>query len=247
MTIKEAHVSDLMAELRAIPEASLVRLHTYYRVTRQALDEGQTTISSEEIAAASGNTAAQVRKDLSYVGQLGRPGIGYEVLPLAATLEEFLGLANDKEAVLVGAGRLGMALAAFSGFARYGLRIIALFDTDPAKAGWLVDDKPVFPLEKMADLVRRLHVQIGIITVPAEAAQQVANEMVAAGIIAIWNFAPCKLSLPDNILVYNEDLASRLATLAYYIRGRSLAARLQASKPANLAPQETADVSAATL
>jgi redox-sensing transcriptional repressor len=166
--------------------------------------------------------AAQIRKDLTYVREFGRPGVGYPVGQLLASLEEFLGLANDKEAILVGAGRLGQALASYPGFEAYGLRIVALFDSDPAKVGQEVAGRTIFPMDKLANLVGRLHIQMGVITVPAQAAQTVADAMVTAGITVIWNFAPARLSVPEGVWVENEDLASRLATLSYRIvrRGR---------------------------
>jgi len=130
---------------------------------------------------------------------------------------------NDKEAVLVGVGNLGRALASYTGFERYGLRIVALFDQDPAKVGMLVGEHQVLPASKLADLASRLHIQMGIITVPACAAQSVADLMVAGGIRVIWNFAPCRLSLPDSVLVKNEDLAAELATLSHHITHRAQA------------------------
>jgi redox-sensing transcriptional repressor len=164
-----------------------------------------------------GLPSAQIRKDLSCLREFGRPGVGYDVDEVAASLEEFLGLANDKEAIVVGAGRLGRALAAYPGFEAYGLRIVALFDKDPAKVGQEAAGRTIFPLSRLANVVRRLHIQMGIIAVPADAAQGVAEAMVEAGITVIWNFAPVHLVVPGGIWVENEDLASRLATLSYRI------------------------------
>lgn len=205
-----------------IPRPSLSRLPLYYRFLVRASEEGRSVVSSEEMGQALRLPAAQIRKDLSYLREFGRPGVGYPVGDLLASLEEFLGLANDKEAVLVGAGRLGQALASYPGFAAYGLRIVALFDCDPAKIGQEVAGRTVFPMTKLANLVERLHIQMGVITVPGQAAQEVADAMVAAGITAIWNFAPVRIHVPEGIWVENEDLASRLATLSYHIarRGR---------------------------
>lgn len=214
-----------MSSKPGIPRPSLGRLPLYHRFLAQASEAGRTVVSSYEMGRALGLPSAQIRKDLSYLREFGRPGVGYEVGLLLACLEEFLGLANDKEAVVVGAGRLGQALASYPGFADYGLRIVALFDNDPAKIGQEVAGQAVFPLEKMGNLVERLHIQMGIITVPAEAAQAVADAMVAAGITVIWNFAPARLSVPEGVWLEHEDLASRLATLSYRIarRGRSSA------------------------
>lgn len=160
---------------------------------------------------------AQVRRDLSYLEEAGLPGVGYDARSLAAHLEEFLGLVNDKEAILVGLGNLGQALALHPGFKRYGLQMIALFDNDAAKVGQVVGDREILPVEKLSNLSQRLHIQIGIITVPAESAQEVADAMVAGGIKVIWNFAPCRLTVPENVLVKNEDLAAELAMLSHHI------------------------------
>lgn len=210
-----------MSEKAGIPLPSLRRLPFYYRRLVEALDEGAPIVSSDELGAAAGVTGAQVRRDLSFIDEEGRPGIGYDTRTLATRLEKFLGLANDKEAVLVGVGNLGRALASYTGFARYGLHIVALFDQDPAKVGMQVGEQRVLPVTKLSDLVSRLHVQMGIITVPACAAQDVADLMVAGGIRVIWNFAPCRLALPDTVLVKNEDLAAELATLSHHITRRA--------------------------
>lgn len=213
-----------MTDIRpaGIPAPSLRRLPLYYRRLTQALDEGRTHISSKELGDAAGVPDAQVRKDLGYLAYEGRPGVGYDARLLAACLEEFLGLMNDKEAVLVGLGNLGHALVNYPGFERYGLRIVAIFDEDPAKVGRLPDGRQVFPVGKLADLVRRLQVRIGIITVPEAAAQAAADALIAGGVQVIWNFASCKLSVPAEVLVKNEDLAAELATLSHHITQRKL-------------------------
>lgn len=200
-----------------IPRPSLSRLPLYHRYLVEISEAGKTVVSSEEIGRGLGLPAAQIRKDLSHLREFGRPGVGYPVGEMLACLEEFLGLANDKEAIVVGAGRLGQALASYPGFAAYGLRIVALFDHDPTKVGQEVGGHTVFPMSKLANLVERLHIQMGVITVPARAAQAVADAMAAAGITVIWNFAPVRLNVPEGIWLENEDLASRLATLSYRI------------------------------
>lgn len=206
-----------------IPLPSLRRLPIYYRLLADAIAAGQTCISSEELGLGAGVPSAQVRKDLNYLAEYGRPGVGYDVHALAAYLEEFLGLVNDKEAVLVGVGNLGRALTSYPGFERYGLQIVAIFDRDESKLGQIVTGREVLPVHKLPDLARRLHVQMGIICVPADQAQGVADLMVMGGIDVIWNFAPCRLALPEQILVKNEDLAAELATLSHHITQRKLA------------------------
>lgn len=222
-----------MSDKPGIPRPSLARLPLYHRFLLQAADRGQAVVSSDEMGRALGLPAAQIRKDLSYLREFGRPGVGYEPGGLAASLEEFLGLADDKEAILVGAGRLGQALAAYPGFEAYGLRIVALFDSDPAKIGQEVAGRQVFPMARMGNLVSRLHIQMGIVTVPARAAQAVAEAMVEAGITIIWNFAPVRLHVPEGIWLENEDLASRLATLSYHIVRRSRRAAPQGEQVAS--------------
>jgi redox-sensing transcriptional repressor len=200
-----------------IPLPSLHRLPLYYRQLRKLIGEGRKVVSSAELGEACNIPAAQVRKDLSYVKQYGRPGIGYDAQSLAAHLAEFLGLVNHKEAVLVGVGNLGRALANYPGFAAYGLHLVALFDADPAKIGRCVGDAEILSIDKLTDLSRRLHIQMGIITVPADQAQSVAEMMVAGGIRVIWNFAPTTLDVPEGVYVQNQDLAAELATLSHRI------------------------------
>jgi len=206
-----------------IPQPALRRLPIYYRRLRAAVEAGVAYVSSEELGASAGVPGVQVRKDLSYLSLYGRSGVGYEARALAADLEDFLGLVNDKEAVLAGAGNLGRALALYKGFERYGLQIVALFDSDPSRLGELPNGRIVFPIEKLTNLVQRLQVQIGILAVHEESAQSVADTMVSAGIKAIWNFAPCKLSVPADVFVKNEDLACELATLSYHVARRKIA------------------------
>lgn len=206
-----------------IPAPSLRRLPLYYRKLMQAIEAGQTVISSRMLGEAAGVPDAQVRKDLGYLSYEGRPGVGYDARLLAACLEEFLGLLNDKEAALVGLGNLGRALAFYPGFERYGLHIIAIFDSDPARQGRLPDGRQVFPVEKLTDLVSRLQLRIGIIAVPETAAQSVAEALVAGGVQVIWNFASCQLAVPPEVFVKNEDLAAELAALSHHITRRKLA------------------------
>ncbi len=205
-----------------VPSPALQRMPVYYRRLRQAIEEGVPFVSSDDLGRSVGMPGAQVRKDLSYLLQHGRPGVGYDTRSLASHLEEFLGLVNDKEAVLVGVGNLGRALALYPGFAHYRLQIIALFDNHSDKVGQTVGERQILPVEKLANLAQRLHIQIGIITVPDGAAQEVADAMVTGGIKVIWNFAPCRLTVPGDVLVKNEDLAAELAALSHHITQRKV-------------------------
>ncbi|MCL0073559.1 redox-sensing transcriptional repressor Rex [Dehalococcoidia bacterium] len=206
-----------------VPPPALQRMPVYYRRLMKAIEEEMPFVSSDELGRGVGVPGAQVRKDLSHLSQQGRPGIGYDARSLASHLEEFLGLINDKEAVLAGVGNLGRALALYPGFERYRLQIIALFDNDVAKVGKTIGGRRILPMEKLANLSQRLHIQMGIITVPASAAQEVAETMIAGGIRVIWNFAPCRLAVPEDVLVKNEDLAAELATLSHHITRRKVA------------------------
>lgn len=206
-----------MEETTAIPKATLERLPTYLRDLVRTLANGEMLVSSESLAEAANVHPAQVRKDLRYIGQSGTPGVGYDVRRLIYEIEEILGLSKPKEAVLAGAGRLGAALSQYPGFDRFGLKIVALFDVDGSKVGGTVGEKPILPLTKLCDLPLRMGIRMGIICVPAEAAQNVADLMVAAGIKVIWNFAPTQLRLPADVFVRNEDLAAQLATLSYHL------------------------------
>jgi redox-sensing transcriptional repressor len=212
-------------ESAEIPRATLERLPTYLRYLIGQLSHQGVLVSSEELAEVAGVNPAQVRKDLRYLVQSGgTPGVGYEVRRLIFEIEEALGITKPKEAVLVGAGRLGSALVQYPGFDRYGLNIVALFDVDERKVGQKIGEKPILPLSKLSDLPLRLGIRLGIVCVPAEAAQGVVDLMVGAGIKVIWNFAPAQLSVPSDVFVKNEDLAAQLAKLSYYLAHRPQAA-----------------------
>jgi len=206
-----------MGAQRNIPQPCVMRLPHYYRRLLQALHENQAVISSQELGDEAGVPAAQARRDLSYIGEAGRPGLGYKVADLAGRLESFLGLGEIKEAVLVGTGNLGRALASYPGFSRYGLRIAALFDRDPTKIGARIGSIEVHSVDDMVTFVRQRQIKIGILAVPAPPAQSIAERMAEAGVKVIWNFAPTSLTLPPTVMVFNEDLAARLATLSYYV------------------------------
>ncbi len=211
-----------MESSATIPRATLERLSVYLATLVRLLARQQVLVSSEELAEVAGVNPAQVRKDLRYLVQSGgTPGVGYEVRRLIYEIEEVLGITKPKEAVLVGAGRLGSALVQYPGFDRYGLDIVALFDVDEQKVGQKIGEKPILPLAKLSDLPLRLGIRLGIVCVPAEAAQGVVDLMVRAGIKVIWNFAPAQLSVPSDVFVKNEDLAAQLAKLSYHIAYQS--------------------------
>lgn len=199
---------------KPIPEASLRRLPLYHRYLKELQDAGRGSVSCPDIGTALNLDPTQVRKDLEAAGAAGRPKVGYVLGELVTAIERFLGWDNVNEAFLVGAGSLGAALLGYTKFEQYGLSIVAAFDSDERKIGHKVRGKEVLALEKLADLANRMHVHIGIITVPAAAAQAVAELMVLGGIRAIWNFAPLRLKVPEGIIVHNEDLYVSLASLS---------------------------------
>ncbi|HEX2922439.1 MAG TPA: redox-sensing transcriptional repressor Rex [Chloroflexota bacterium] len=198
-----------------VPTPSLNRLPLYYRYLLEAREQRLTVVSSEMLGDAAGVPAAQVRKDLGYLGEFGRPGIGYDVIEMQRRLGELLGLVKEKEVIVVGAGRLGSAISSYQGFATYGLRIAALFDSSPARIGSKVGGLSVVSMDDLNEYVSEHGIQMAILAVPASAAPKVAEQLVAAGIKAILNFAPVKLEVPAGVMVSNEDLAARLATLSF--------------------------------
>ena len=207
-------------EARSIPQPSLRRLPQYHHYLVELEARGVSRVSCSVIGRDLGCIPVQVRKDLQYTGIIGKPKTGYSVSELIQAIESFLGWNNVNEAFLVGVGNLGTALLGHERFSKYGLRIVAAFDTDPAKTGQWIHQKAVLPLEKLAGLAPRMSILLGIITTPAEAAQAVADEMVKGGIQAIWNFAPVKLKVPETIIVHNEDLYSTLASLSWKLARR---------------------------
>ncbi|MCK9222516.1 MAG: redox-sensing transcriptional repressor Rex [Limnochordia bacterium] len=206
-----------MAQLISIPKPTLERLPRYLRVLHHQKEKGNTFISSGVLGHEIGVDEFQVRKDLQHVKISGRPGKGYFIDDLIDSIEELLGLNNVNEAIVIGAGRLGQAISLYSGFDRYGLRIVALFDHDPIKIGHKIGEKPILNVAKMPDLIRRMAIPMAVITVPAEHAQSVAEQAILGGVRAIWNFAPVVLEVPAGVHVRNEDLAVGLASLSHHL------------------------------
>ena len=189
-----------------ISQASLKRLPKYLRILKE---KESTYISSTEIADSLNLNPIQVRKDLALVSKSdGKPGMGFNVNELILDMEEFLNLNNITDAIIVGAGKIGQALMNYKGFENY-INILMAFDNDTNKC----DNKKIFNIDKMENLVNRLNIHIGIIAVPKENAQDVCNKMMDCGIKAIWNFAPIDLKVPLNVSIKNEDLSASLLIL----------------------------------
>lgn len=199
--------------LQQIPLPTLKRLPVYYQYLTRQFSKGVTDISCNSIAKAMGLVAVQVRKDLQLSGAVGRPKTGYKLKELLAALEETLGYNNKTEMFLVGAGSIGRALLHYRKFGDYNIGIAAAFDVNPVLIGTEIGGKPVLPLSKFQSLCGRMHVKFGIICVPAESAQSVADLMVASGIEGIWNFAPITLDVPDTVIVQSENLTASLSIL----------------------------------
>ena len=230
--MSEAIIQLPRVSAKSIPEPTLRRLPQYYRVLKQLREGGRTNVSCTTIGTELKLDPTQVRKDIEMTGTVGRPKIGYDIGELLCAIERFLGWDNTTEAFLVGAGSLGEALLGYSGFAECGLQIVAAFDTDPNKCHQVIHGKHVRHVSKLPNLMRRMRVRFGIITVPAEEAQAAADLLVQGGVLAIWNFAPAKIRVPERVVVLNEDLYCSLAVLSHKMTGKLAASRaIGASKP----------------
>ena len=204
---------------KKISKAVLKRLPGYLAYLKDQADVHTPYISATTLANALGMGDVQVRKDLAMVSDGGRPKIGYLREALIDDIEQFLGYDNTTDAVLIGAGKLGQALMAYKGFEEYGLNIIASFDRNTAENRF-VEGKPVYNISKLDQFCRTNKVLMGIITVPAESAQEVADLLIACGIKAIWNFAPTHLDVPAGTLVQNENMATSLAVLSVHLQAQ---------------------------
>jgi redox-sensing transcriptional repressor len=198
--------------------ASVGRLCLYLRRLETLLREGTTKISSRLLGEALGVTDAQVRKDLAYLGNLGHPGIGYAAPELIAAIRRVLGIDRDWAVALVGVGNLARALLRYQGFVERGFRFVALFDSDPAKVGQRVAELEVHALEAMPAVIAATGAELGALTVPSEAAQSVAEALVAAGIRGLLNFTPQVLRLPPEVSVVSVDLTVQLEQLAFLVQ-----------------------------
>lgn len=203
---------------RKISESTVRRLSLYLRTLEALEEEGRDTVSSEELAQRGVTTAAQVRKDLSLFGSFGKRGLGYEVSDLAGRLREILGLARPWRVALVGAGRLGSALYEYEGFARRGFEIVTVVDADPAKVGNRWGEVVVRPEGELEDALREHGVEIAILAVPGEVAQETAERAVDAGVRGILNFAPVHLRLPDEVAVKDVSVVVELEALSFALR-----------------------------
>ncbi|PYM60988.1 MAG: redox-sensing transcriptional repressor Rex [Candidatus Rokuibacteriota bacterium] len=200
-----------------IPEMTVRRLSVYLRCLAQLEEDGAKTVSSQELAARFHLNSAQVRKDLAYFGEFGIRGIGYDAASLRAEIQKILGLDREWRVVLVGYGNLGSALFHYRGFARQGFRVAAIVDDDPVKIGRTADGLTILSVGELPRVVKAQGIQIGVIAVPAEGAQPVADRLVAAGVRAILNFAPARVKVPRDVRLQNVDLSIELENLSFHL------------------------------
>ncbi len=206
-------MSQMERKTAGVP--TLKRLPLYLRLLRKMKEAGEEYASGTVVAKELGLDPIVVRKDLAITGAVGRPRLGFQMDEIIEAIENFLGWSNTSDAILVGVGNLGAALLGYKGIEQHGMRIVAAFDSNPELIGTTVNGKQVLDIQKMPELAKRMHVQIGVLTVTASVAQTVADAMIEGGIRAIWNFTPTSLDVPEHVIVQREELASSLAVLSH--------------------------------
>lgn len=198
-----------------VGDTTVRRLAQYLQLLDGELARGVRTIASSALAALAGTTPAQVRKDLSQFGSFGTRGMGYDVRALRTRLQEILGLGDEWRVVIVGAGKIGAALAQYPGFADRGFRVVGVYDADPAKIGSRWGDVRVASPARLAADIRRHGARIAVLAVPAPAAQALLDQLARAGIRAVLNFAPVALRAPRGVTVHTVNMALELEALSY--------------------------------
>lgn len=201
-----------------IPDVTIKRLSLYYRILHPLSVQGTSEISSKNLAGLLSLNPAQVRKDLSYFGTFGKRGKGYNVIHLVGEIVKILGISEEQRVVIIGAGNLGSALAAYKGFSVFGFKICALFDSDPNRIGKKIKGIPCYDTKEFGSFAQKEKIKIAVIAVPAEDAQKTATLVVDSGIKAILNFAPVRLNVPSRVKVDNVDLALELKSLSYFLK-----------------------------
>lgn len=198
---------------KGVPEPTLRRLPTYLFLLKQLRNQGVMNISAPMVGKRLKYDSTQVVKDLAYTGVSGKPRVGYNIFEVIQALEDFLGFNRPNDAFLIGTGKLGSALMAYQGVRDLGVKVIAGFDTDPSKIGTQIENVFVLPMNKLEDMVARLHISIAILCVPEEYAQSVCDKLIRYGIKAIWNLTPVYLEAPDNIIIQNTSMYSNVAVM----------------------------------
>jgi redox-sensing transcriptional repressor len=203
--------------MKKISESTVRRLSRYYRSLDQLIARNIETVSSDQLAEMDGITSAQVRKDLSFFGTFGKRGLGYNTRLLKQQIGEILGLNKSWNVAVVGAGNIGKALVKYEEFIKQGFFVRLILDADPEKIGTKVGDLTVQDSKKMKELIQSHQIDIGIIAVSANAAQEVADQLVDAGVRAILNFAPVSIKAPENVQVKNENTAIEIEALSFFL------------------------------
>jgi len=201
-----------------IPRKTIYRLSVYLRCLARLKENAIRTVSSEALATVAGVKSTQLRKDLTYFGQFGTRGLGYDVEQLAQMISDVLGTKSLQPVVLVGVGNLGLALLSYRGFEREGFEIVAAFDVEPRRKRDKEIKQPIYGMDKLREFAQTHRVKMAILTVPAEVAQEVTNTLVQCGIAGILNFASIVLHVPEEVMVNNVNLASELENLSYFIQ-----------------------------
>ena len=210
-----------LSRIDKVPEPTLRRLPWYLSVCRLLKQRGEQFVSSTRLSKETSIVASQIAKDLSCVNIVGRTRVGYDIDNLLEVLESFLGFTKMHKAFLFGAGKLGSALLNDTGLKQFGLEVVAAFDTNPRVVGSNVAGIPVFHINELEAKMKRYDVRIGILTVPIDRAQEVADKMVVWGIKAIWNFTPLRIRVPDDIVVQNTSLYAHLSLMFNRLEGLS--------------------------
>jgi redox-sensing transcriptional repressor len=200
-----------------IPDIVVGRLPLYLRALSQLAQEGQQITSSHELGRRLGISSAQIRKDLSHFGEFGKQGTGYDVQFLSQQLQRILHVDHEWQVVLVGAGDLGHALAHYGGFAHRGFRITHIFDKAPGKVGMVINSIEVLHVDSLVGVVREAGIRVAMVAVPAEAAQEVTDKLVEAGVQAVLNYAPITLLVPEHVRVQHIDPVAHMQRMTFYL------------------------------
>jgi redox-sensing transcriptional repressor len=201
-----------------IPRKTIYRLSIYLRCLARLRENGIGTVSSEALAKAAGVKPTQLRKDLAYFGTFGTRGLGYDVVELSTRISDELGTSSLQPVILVGVGNLGLALLSYRGFEKEGFEIIAAFDAEPRRQRDKKIKQPIIGMERLSEFVHEHNVKMAILSVPTAVAQSVTNTLVETGIMGILNFAPIVLTVPEDVMVNNVNLAIELENLSYFIQ-----------------------------
>lgn len=201
-----------------IPRKTVYRLSVYLRCLARLKDKEIQTVSSETLAKVAGVKPTQLRKDLTYFGQFGTRGLGYDVSELSKMISDELGTTSLQPVILVGVGHLGTALISYRGFEKEGFEIVAGFDLEPERRRDKQVKQPILPMDRLPDFVRDHKIRMAILSVPAAVAQEVANVLIRCGVMGILNFSPIVIDVPEEVMVNNVNLAIELENLSYFIQ-----------------------------